>query len=53
MSKRQFIRTNRQQIDEAIRASGYRGTLNDSDREVWIANLECLYRWALVSGVKV
>lgn len=44
----QFIRENRNEIDEATK-SHYR---NDNERRLWILNDEGLYRWAKSSGVK-
>ena len=56
MSLKQFIRINRPQLDDAIRAALHvRGglQLNDSDRAEWILNDEGLYLWARSCGVKV
>ena len=41
-----FIRENRREITDAIRATGYDGPLNDSDRRDWILNDEGLCNWA-------
>lgn len=47
MSKREFIRNNRQEIDECIlRACPNVGSLTDHEREQWILNDESLYLWA-------
>jgi hypothetical protein len=55
MSKKDFIKENKQQIDEYIRHQlndpGY--ILNNHEREMWILNDEHLYLWARRSGVKV
>ena len=55
MSKREFIRQNRAEIDQAIgQAIGdpyYR--LNDREREQWIMNDEAMYRWARFHDVKL
>lgn len=54
MSKRDFIRKNRKQIDAHIRAACPNcGKLNDEEREMWIMNDETLYNWARRSGVNV
>ena len=54
MSMRNFIRENREELDECIkRACPNVGRLNDSEREDWILNDEGLYNWARSSGVKV
>ena len=56
VSLKQFIRINRPQLDDAIRAALHaRGglQLNDSDRAEWILNDEGLYLWARSCGVKV
>lgn len=51
MSKREFIRQNREEIDKCIRKlCSNLGTLNDNDREGWIANDEGLYLWARSCG---
>ena len=55
MSKREFIRTNRKEIDKAIRDRlndpDYR--LNDEEREMWLLNDEGLYNWARSAGVNL
>lgn len=54
MSKREFIRKYRAEIDQTIRARGSRqATINDRDREEWLANDEGLYRWARREGVRL
>lgn len=46
MSKREFIRKNRVEIDAAIRDRCPNvGTLNDDDRAQWLDNDETLYGW--------
>ena len=53
MSFRDFIKENRDAIDEIIRKGGCRGSINDNDRKDWIMNDEGLYMWAKSAGVKV
>lgn len=54
MSLTQFIRENRQELDECIkRVLGKDAKLNDSDRRDWILNDEGLYRWARSCRVKI
>ena len=54
MSMREFIRTNRAELDRLILgAVPNLGSLNDSDRRDWILNDEGLYNWARSEGVKV
>ena len=54
MNMRAFIRRNRAEIDAVIRGACGRGTtINDIDREEWIANDEGLYNWARSEGAAV
>jgi deferrochelatase/peroxidase EfeB len=57
MTIRQFIRENREEIDEAInrvmRGQFVQPRLNDEERRQWILNDEGLYWWAKASGVKI
>lgn len=54
MTMRQFIKENRQEIDDYIRRIVPNiGTLNDNDRQQWIANDESLYSWAYQNKVRV
>lgn len=54
MSKREFIRQNRAEIDEYIRkACPNIGSLNDHERELWVLNDEGLYLWARQEGVRI
>lgn len=67
MTLRQFIRQNREGIDDVINAVVYRhdgkggpGTIpdppprrNDSERVEWVINDETLYRWAKENGVRL
>lgn len=55
MSKREFLKKNRTEIDAHIRKKlndqGYR--LNDRERELWLLNDEWLYWWARRAGVNL
>lgn len=53
MSRRDFIRRNRETIDAVIRAYGIDGRINDAERENWVLNDEGLYQMARRSGVNV
>lgn len=53
MSKREFIRQNRKELDECIHRVVPGVSLNDSDREEWIMNDELLYQWAISEGVNL
>lgn len=67
MRMREFIKTNRAEIDAAINQVTYRHdgrggrgvipdpppTRNDSERREWVLNDEGLYRWARSAGVPV
>lgn len=52
MSKREFIRKNRVEIDKQIKAVCDNVRLNDNERELWISNDEGLYRWAKREGAR-
>ena len=55
MTLQQFIRENRQEIDQCIeRALGQPSRYkNDEERRLWVLNDEGLYRWARSEGVRV
>ena len=67
MRMREFIRANREGIDEAINSVRYRWdgkggkgtvpypppTYTDKERHEWVMNDEPLYRWAQREGVPV
>ena len=54
MTMREFIKRNRQFIDEAIkRACPNNPHFNDEERRLWILNDEGLYNWARSEGVRV
>jgi hypothetical protein len=56
MSMREFLRRNRNEIDECIarvlKCKSKQPT-NDNERMVWVLNDEGLYNWARSEGVKV
>ncbi len=67
MRFRDFIRENREEIDQTINSALYRhdgnggaGTIpipppkrNDDEREEWVQNDEGLYNWARSEGVRI
>ncbi len=67
MTLKQFIRDNRQELDNAINGALYqydgnggRGTIpdpppqrNDEERRLWVLNDEGLYSWARSEGVRI
>ena len=53
MTKRQFLKENRTELDAAIHSICPDISLNDSDRWDWIQNDEGLYNWARSCGVNV
>lgn len=53
MTMQQFIKENREQIDQAIKSVCPNCRLNNSDRRQWILNDEGLYRWARSYGVRI
>ena len=53
MTMRKFIKTNRDELDDAIRFILPNARLNDSERENWIMNNAELYGWALIEGVQI
>jgi hypothetical protein len=53
MSKRDFIRQNREEIDQLIKSVVPDARLNDEEREMWIMNDEGLYLWAKSEGVRI
>lgn len=55
MKMRDFIRDNRKELDIKIaQIMGLESNPNpnDEERELWIINIEELYRWARSEGVK-
>lgn len=53
MTMREFIRQNREELDEAIRRVCPGAAQNDDERELWILNDEGLYNWARGEGVPI
>lgn len=55
MSKREFLKTNRKELDRIIRKklNDPDFSLNDDDRWEWVMNDEGLYNWARREGVNV
>jgi len=55
MSKREFLKNNRKEIDACIRRAlddpNYK--INDRERELWLLNDEGLYNWARREGVNL
>lgn len=53
MTKREFLKEHKEEIDSGIKKTwGYK-TVNDSDREAYIENDESWYRYARAMGVRV
>ena len=55
MSKKEFLKTNRKEIDAHIRGvlNDPDFSLNDDERWEWVMNDEGLYNWARSEGVNV
>lgn len=54
MSLQEFIKQNREQLDECIkRACPNARYFNDEERRSWIFNDEGLYNWAKSEGVRI
>jgi len=53
MTKREFLRENREEIDNEIKATGSEYSINDEDRELWVANDEYWYNYARRCGVRI
>jgi hypothetical protein len=55
MSMREFLRRNRNEIDECIARvlKCKKQPTNDNEREIWVLNDEGLYRLARSQGVKI
>ena len=52
-SLQDFIKNNRQEIDEAIKRAVPNAKINDEERRMWILNDEGLYGWAKSEGVNI
>jgi len=50
---RQWIRENREELDEAIRRVVPGARVDDEERRLWVLNDEGLYRWARSEGVEI
>jgi len=53
MTMQQFIKENREELDNAIQRAAPGSPRNDSERRLWILNDEGLYRWARSEGVRI
>jgi hypothetical protein len=53
MTLKNFIRANKEELDECIRRVCPNCRLNDNERRLWILNDEGLYRWARSEGVRI
>jgi hypothetical protein len=52
-SLRDFIRENRDELDQAIRRCVPEDRIDDRERRLWILNDEGLYTWARSAGVRI
>jgi heterodisulfide reductase subunit B len=53
MRLREFIRKNKEEIDDIIKSACPNCKLNNDERENWIMNDEGLYIWAKSEGVRL
>ncbi len=53
MTMRDFIKTNKEEIDACIRHACPNVSLSNEERRLWILNEEGLYRWARSQGVRI
>ena len=54
MTLREFIKQNKEELDNAIRRVNIGGEpLNNEERELWVLNDEGLYNWARSESVKI
>lgn len=53
MTLKQFIRDNRDELDEAIQRVVPGAAKNDEERRQWVLNDEGLYNWARSEGVRI
>ena len=53
MTLREFIKENKDEIDESIKSVCPNCSLNNEERRLWILNDEGLYLWARREGVRI
>jgi hypothetical protein len=53
MTLRNFIKENKEEIDQCIKNVVPNASLNYEERRMWILNDEGLYRWARSNGVRI
>ena len=53
MTLRNFIKENKEEIDQCIKNVVPNAQLNYEERRMWILNDEGLYMWARSNGVKI
>ena len=53
MKLQDFIRKNRQELDECIQRVAPGSPKNDNERRVWVLNDEGLYNWERREGCRV
>ena len=53
MTIKDFIKENRQELDECIQRACPGAPKNDNERRLWILNDEGLYNWARSEGVRI
>ena len=53
MTKREFLKTYRKEIDAMIQSAGPGSSINDAERELWIENDEYWYHQARRHGVRI
>jgi hypothetical protein len=53
MNMQDFIRENREELDECIQRACPGAPKNDNERRLWVLNDEGLYMWARSEGVRI
>jgi heterodisulfide reductase subunit B len=53
MTMKDFIRENREELDECIKRVCPNCRMNNEERRLWILNDEGLYNWARSMGVRI
>ena len=53
MTMRDFIKENREELDECIKRVCPNCRMNNEERRLWILNDEGLYNWARSEGVRI